>query len=92
MSVASSIMSSPVWGFLQVLYRFFANLISDLENTLITPAFQSVTQDFVQVFRSWQGNYGVLMPTVLVASTGFTFVGLYLLFSFVVPVRDMVSE
>ncbi|MHB1708718.1 MAG: hypothetical protein ACYCT2_04500 [Thermoplasmataceae archaeon] len=92
MSLASSIMSSPVWGFLQVLYRFFQNILSDLENTLITPTFQSVTQDFVQVFRSWQGNYGVLTPMVLVASAGFTFVGLYLLFAFVVPVKDMVGE
>ena len=92
MSLASSIMSSPLWGFLQVIYRFFQNLLLDLEGTLILPLFQSFTQDFVQVFQAWQGNYGVLMPMMLVASSGFTFVGLYLLFSFVVPVKDMVGE
>jgi len=92
MSVASSIMSSPVWGFLQVLFRFFQNILSDLENTLITPTFQSISSGFVVVFQSWQGNYGILVPTVLVASAGFTFAGMYLVFSFMVPVKDMVGD
>ena len=92
MSLGSAIMSSPLWGFLQVIYRFFQNLLLDLEDTLILPLFQSFTQDFVQVFQAWRGNYGVLMPMMLSASAGFTFVGLYLLFSFVVPVKDMVGE
>ncbi|MBX8640830.1 MAG: hypothetical protein KIS29_10885 [Thermoplasmata archaeon] len=92
MSVSSSIMSSPLWGFLQVMYRFLQTVLSDLEYTLIVPLLQSVTGDFVSVFQAWQGNYGILAPTIVVASFGMTLVGLYLVFSFTVPVRDMVSE
>lgn len=92
MSVASSIMSSPLWGFLQVMYRFLQNVLSDLEYTLIKPLLHSLTGDFVSVFNAWQGNYGFLAPTIIVASGGMTLVGLFLVFSFTVPIKDMVSE
>ena len=92
MSVASSIMSSPLWGFLQVMYRFLQNVLSDLEYTLIKPLLHSLTGDFVSVFNAWQGNYGFLAPTIIVASGGMTLVGLFLVFTFTVPIKDMVSE
>ena len=92
MSIASAIQSSPLWGFLKVIYGFFQNLLSDLENTLILPLFHTVTGDFIAVFDAWQGNYGFLAPTIIVASGGMTLVGLFLVFSFTVPVKDMVSE
>ena len=92
MSVAASIMSSPLWGFLQVMYRFLQNVLSDLEYTLIKPLLHSLTGDFVSVFNAWQGNYGFLAPTIVFASSGMTLVGLYLVFSFTVPIKDMVSE
>ena len=92
MSIASAIESSPLWGVLQVMYRFFQNVLSDLEHTLILPLFHTVTGDFVSVFNAWQGNYGFLAPMIIVASGGMTLVGLFLVFSFTVPVKDMVSE
>ena len=92
MSVASSIMSSPLWGFLQVMYRFLQNVLSDLEYTLIKPLLHSLTGDFVSVFNAWKGNYGFLAPTIIVASGGMTLVGLFLVFTFTVPIKDMVSE
>lgn len=92
MSLASSIESSPVWGFLQVLWRFFQSLVTDMEYTAIVPVLQSVDQSFVGVLQAWTSDYGIMTPTVMVVSMGVTFIGLYLVFFAVAPMRDMVGE
>ena len=92
MSLTSTIESSYLWSFLKVIYLFFQSILTDMENSLITPLFRGMTTNIITILQAWAGNYGFFTPTVLVISIGLTFVGIFLVFAFVDPIRDMVSE